>query len=62
MSIIMDFKYVKTGCLIIFLLYGVWAWSLSTPGQLIFKTTQPIMVKDGKTGLNAFDTFLSQKA
>ncbi len=58
----MDFKYIKTGCLIIILLlYGVLAWSLSAPGQLIFKTTQPIMVKDGKTGLNAFDTFLSQK-
>ncbi len=41
--------------------WSLLAWSLATPGQIIFKTSAPIEVKNGKTGLNAFDSFLAQK-
>ncbi|MDD2228065.1 MAG: S8 family serine peptidase [Candidatus Cloacimonetes bacterium] len=34
-------------------------WALETPGQLIFKTTAPIQVRAGKTGLSSFDSYLS---
>lgn len=36
-------------------------WALQTPGQIIFKTTAPLDIKGSKTGLSAFDSFLSAK-
>lgn len=37
------------------------SWALVTPGQLIFKTAAPIQVRNGKTGLASFDSFLTQQ-
>ena len=36
-------------------------WALETPGQLIFKTTAPIQVRNGKTGLSSFDSYLNNQ-
>jgi len=54
-------KFTKLCLCIAFLCFGAIAHALITPGQIIFKTDQPISVRDGKTGLVAFDSFLSQK-
>jgi subtilisin family serine protease len=42
-------------------LLSVVASALVTPGQVIFKTSAPLNIRDGKTGLTAFDAFLSSK-
>jgi subtilisin family serine protease len=50
-------------CLILALMLGVFGHvqGLVTPGQIIFKTTVPLEIRNGKTGLTAFDSFLAQK-
>lgn len=44
------------------LVFGsVTCWALQSPGQILFKTTAPLDIKGTKTGLNAFDNFLTEK-
>ncbi|HOH47152.1 MAG TPA: S8 family peptidase, partial [Candidatus Cloacimonadota bacterium] len=46
-------------CLSITLLVCALSASNITPGQLIFKTSHPRSIEDGKIGISAFDTYLS---
>ncbi|MDD4309895.1 MAG: S8 family serine peptidase [Candidatus Cloacimonetes bacterium] len=41
------------------ILFSVQLVALVTPGQLLFKTSASIQLRDGKTGLTGFDSFLS---
>lgn len=49
-------SYILT---IAFAFICVTTWALETPGQLIFKTSSPTQVRNGKTGLSSFDSFLN---
>lgn len=52
---------IKAFSLVTLLAFCVFGYGLVTPGQIIFKTSAPIQIRDGKTGLTAFDSFLSAK-
>ncbi len=55
-------QYFKTGIVIAaFLILTCISWALVSPGQLIFKSSAPIQVRNGKTGLTSFDSYLTQQ-
>jgi subtilisin family serine protease len=52
--------YILPGFILtVLIMVSTAVWALETPGQLIFKTTAPIQMRNGKTGLTSFDSFLN---
>ena len=51
----------RVGLVFLLICLGLFLQAEITPNQIIFKTTVPVQIKGTKTGLNAFDSFLTQQ-